>query len=152
MNQENEVKKEAMLEAAHHDSSGLSQVFGGGLGGSPVSQLKQDQLISIQHIRANLKDIDGCLQKALIELVESSDTLFSESLGQPLIVLRRLLNGILSKQSRLEELTQRADILYGQQYSERPMFQKSGQVAQAGDPYTHEGVREAIEAYVVTSQ
>ena len=49
------------------------------------------------------------------------------------------------QQPLLITLVKQADMLWGQRYGERPLFQKEGEVAKKGDPYTHEGVKALLE-------
>jgi hypothetical protein len=146
---DSDIEQEAKLSAAHTRSSALGGVIGGGLegglGGSPISQLKQDQLIAVRYIKKTLKDTNGCLQEVLIMRINSSDTHFSHRLGRPLISLKLLLNQIVNSQIEIEELTRQADVKYGQQYGERPYFQRSGQEANPLDPYTHQQVKKSVE-------
>lgn len=146
-----EIELEAKLNAAksqklqNNQLSPLASQFEGGLGGSPVSQLKQDQLIAVSHLKQHLKDTDGCLLKVIESKINSSDTLFSQKLEKPLLSLHQLLTDILSSQSEIEEITRQADVEYGQVYGERPYFQKSGQSAHPEDPYTHEDIENSLK-------
>lgn len=145
-----EIELEAKLASAKASSSPLGGSFEGGLGGSPISQLKQDQLVAMSYIKANLKDTDGCLHQVLESKLKSSDTLFSQQLEHPLTSLGLFIEAILN--SEIEEITRQADMAYGQQYGERPIFQKPGESAKAHDPYTHQSVSQDLKNLLIQVQ
>jgi len=70
--------------------------------------------------------------------------LLLENVEQPLIALRALCREILDSDYRLAELVREADMEWGRAVDERPHFDRQGSPSHPDDPYTIEGVREAL--------
>lgn len=141
------IEHDALIEMGHGNPTGaaFSQAFGGKLGGSPIPLLKQNQIMCIKYLQENLNDTDGCLLEVLHQRLDSDDVFLASNMDAPFVGLKSFLNNVCENTSLLFTLVKQADMLWGQRYGERPMFQKEGDAAKKGDPYTHEGVKALLE-------
>jgi hypothetical protein len=146
--QDKEIEKNIRLNQ-HYSLGGAILNSGGGLmsGGSPVPLVKQAQTEADQWIRHNLHDTDGALEKVLMRYVEDRDDAFGKNPDNPLVVLKELFQKILNP-STLREMVRQADVEYGKNMCERPIFQAPGAPAKDGDPYTHQSVEETLNGLI----
>lgn len=121
-------------------------------GVSPVPPLVQAELQVARFIRDHLPDSSGALQTALVRWMESGNTSLSAHLDDPLTALVEQLDYLLTNPAAFYELVRQADVLWGQQYDERPYFQQPGQPAHPEDEYSHDSVRAALAQLVVAAQ
>lgn len=144
------IEHDALIEMGHGNATGaaFAQAFGGKLGGSPIPLLKQNKIKCIKYLQENLSDTDGCLLEVLHQRLDSDDVFLASNMSEPFLGLKEFLRHICNTPSLLVTLVKQADMLWGQRYGERPMFQLSGAPAKKGDPYTHEGVQELLSTLV----
>lgn len=114
-------------------------------GASPVSPSVQ-LFLGIQNIlETQLMDPEGSLTRTILAQCESNPPFLARHHGHPEAALQEYLKQILRSAANLEQLVRETDARWGQQYNERPYFEKPGQAAAADDPYTVEGVRQLLD-------
>ena len=118
-------------------------------GVSPVSPLHQAEETIQDYLTRHLVESSGNLRAALLRQVAGSDILL-KGYGQPLAALADYVKRVLGSDYLLKELVREADVEWGQMYGERPIFEREGQPANPGDPYTAASVRVVLTRLVET--
>ena len=123
----------------------LSRMAGPGAmkGASPVSPVQQAETEIGTWLRGNLPDTAGALRVVLHRHLKGSSVLL-DNLDRPLVALAEYFRALLAAEYRLREIVGEADVEWGRAMDERPMFEREGVSAHPDDPYTFEGVREAL--------
>ena len=120
-------------------------------GASPITRKQQAEFEVEEYLERHLSDPEGALAIVLLRSVTTSSTLL-ESYDEPLAALARVVEGLLASEERLERFVTRVDGEWGRMYSERPFFERPGQLPDADDPYTRDSVRSALSALAETLQ
>ena len=140
-----EIQRE-MLAQQKFSIAGAIGRAGSGLmkGESPFSRQEQAITLLSQWIDQYTPDPSGALKSILCRYVRSSELLLANHLQQPLKALREIFVAILASDYALQEFVRQVDVRWGELHQERPLFQKTGQVADPADEYTYESVREDL--------
>ena len=145
MDDEPEIEREIRQARKFNPQEALAKMAGPGAmkGASPVSPVRQAEVQIGAWLKGHVADTHGALQLLLHRNVKGSPLLL-ENVEQPLIALRALCREILDSDYRLAELVREADVEWGRTVDERPHFDRQGSPSHPDDPYTIEGVREAL--------
>ena len=112
-------------------------------GASAVSPVQQAETEIGNWLGSNLADANGALKVVLLRHLKGSQRLL-DNLDAPLIALAEYCRAVLAVDYRLAELVSEADVEWGRAMDERPRFERAGVPPHPDDPYTIEGVREAL--------
>lgn len=140
-----EIEREIRLGRKLGPKDLLAQMAGPGAlkGASPVSPVHQAEAEIGSWLGSNLADVDGALRAVLHRHLKGS-ALLLDSLEQPLIALAEALRRVLSNEHLLKDIVSEADVEWGRAMDERPHFERDGALPHPDDPYTVEGVRQAL--------
>ena len=114
-------------------------------GASPVSRVVQAETEIGTWLGANLADTCGALRVVLHRHLKGSERLL-DNLDQPLTALAEYCRRIVSTDTLLADIVGEADVEWGRAMDERPYFERAGLPPHPDDPYTLEGVRNALLA------
>ena len=114
-------------------------------GTSPVTLKRQAELEVEHYLESALDDSEGALQVVLLRRVRESQGLLEDGYEDPLTALARVNASILESEARLRRFVTAIDAEWGRMYSERPYFEREGQVPHRSDPYTVASVRQMLE-------
>lgn len=120
-------------------------------GVSPVPLKQQAEVELEEYIRQNLADSEGALKVVLIRCMKQSDILLG-NFEQPLKALANGIRRILESDYLLQELVRETDAEWGRIFDERPFFELPGRPPHPDDPYTIEGVRAKLQAFLEQTQ
>lgn len=112
-------------------------------GGSPISQVQQAENEISVWLTNNLRDSEGALRVVLLRHLKGSERLL-DTLDRPLVALAEYCRGLLAVETLLRDLVGEADVEWGRAMDERPYFEREGGAPHPDDPYTVDGVREAL--------
>lgn len=137
-----EIQREIRAQQKFSTAGAIGRA-GSGLmkGESPIP--RQDQAITVltQWINQHVQDPSGALKSILRRRVRSNEILVDRHLKQPRNALREIIDAILTSDYAIQEFVREVDIRWGEQYQERPIFQRAGQAPDSADEYTYESVR-----------
>ncbi len=137
-----EIQREMRLQQKFSMAGAIGRA-GSGLmkGESPISQ-QQQAITALTHwINQQTPDTSGALKSILRRRLRDNELLVERHLQQPGNALREMIEAIMVSDYALQEFVRQVDVRWGEMYQERPLFQRSGQVADPVDEYTHESVR-----------
>lgn len=100
-----------------------------------------------QHLRS---DPSGCILEVLCQ--ELDPTRLSAHLDNPMVPLRRRLEGLLRSKGALTEFVRKVDAAFGLATGERPWFDQEGKDPHPEDEYTMASVRVALEELLAASE
>jgi hypothetical protein len=115
-------------------------------GESTLPRLVQAQRRVQGFISQHLQDVSGALHQVLHRWVEADTLRLSRHIDAPLEALLGMLDHILAEPTVLYDLVWQVDMCWGQLSGERPHFQQPGEPPHPDDEYTHESVRQGLEA------
>ena len=123
----------------------LAHIAGPGAlkGASPVSPVLQAETEIGTWLGHNLADVCGALRTVLHRHLKGSQLLLDD-LDRPLVAVRAYLQRVLAAEPLLREIVNEADVEWGRAMDERPLFERAGVPPHPDDPYTLEGVRQAL--------
>ena len=149
MDEESEIEREIRQSRKFNPQEALAKMAGPGAmkGASPVSPVRQAEMEVGAWLKANVYDTSGFLHLLLHRNVKGSPLLL-ENIEQPLVALRGFCEELLGSDYRLADLVREADVEWGRAVNERPYFDRPGTAPNLDDPYTIEGVREALNEIV----
>lgn len=114
-------------------------------GASPVAAHDQTLFAARELVEAKLSDPEGSLQRTLLARLDSDKPLVAEHFYDPTALLRQFLDRILGSDVALADLVRECDVRWGRYYGERPHFEAGGREPHPDDPYTLQGVKDALE-------
>ncbi len=124
----------------------LGRAGGGNLkGASPVPLSRQVQLDVEALVESHLHDPEGSLTAVIIREVGRSPQFMAADPGSPVSLLADWIEQVLASAPRLEELVRQADVRWGRDYDERPLFNHPDRPDSPDDPYTPTSVRQALQ-------
>ena len=137
-----EIQREMRAQQKFSTAGAIGRA-GSGLmkGESPVSRQEQAITILMQWIDQHVQDPSGALKSILRRRVRSDEMLVARHLRQPSNVLREIIDAILTSDYAIQEFVREVDVRWGEQYQERPIFQRAGHAPDPADEYTSESVR-----------
>ena len=149
MDKESEIEREIRQARKFNPQEALAKMAGPGAmkGASPVSPVRQAEVEIGAWLKTHVADTPGALQLLLHRNAKGSPLLL-ENLDRPLVALRGLCQEILDSDYRLAELVREADVEWGRAVDERPHFDREGSPTHQDDPYTIDGVRQALAEIV----
>ncbi len=147
-----DVEREARSGLKFSLAKAIGQLGGGDLmkGASPVTRKRQVELATDLFLEEHLVDPEGALLVVLERRFRESMSLTEESYDHPLAALTGIVEGILSREDRLQSFVTRVDAEWGRIYLERPHFQQPGQRPHRDDPYTFTSVRATLSSLLET--
>ena len=92
-------------------------------------------------LEIHLVDAEGALEIVLLRRISDSAILLEMEYDLPLLAMVKVIERILTSESRLEHFVTEVDREWGKISCERPHFQRAGQTAHKDDPYTFSSVR-----------
>ena len=149
MDEESEIEREIRQARKFNPQEALAKMAGPGAmkGASPVSPVRQAEVEIGAWLKTHVSDTPGALQLLLHRNAKGSPLLL-ENLDRPLVALRGLCQEILDSDYRLAELVREADVEWGRSVDERPHFEREGSPTHPDDPYSVDGVRQALTEIV----
>jgi len=149
MDKESEIEREIRQARKFNPQEALAKMAGPGAmkGASPVSPVRQAEVEIGAWLKTHVSDTPGALQLLLHRNAKGSPLLL-ENLDRPLVALRGLCQEILDSDYRLAELVREADVEWGRSVDERPHFEREGSPTHPDDPYSVDGVRQALTEIV----
>jgi len=149
MDKESEIEREIRQARKFNPQEALAKMAGPGAmkGASPVSPVRQAEVEIGAWLKTHVADTPGALQLLLHRTAKGSPLLL-ENLDRPLVALRGLCQEILDSDYRLAELVREADVEWGRSVDERPHFEREGSPTHPDDPYSVDGVRQALTEIV----
>lgn len=132
-------RKFSVAEAVGREAGGALK------GASPVAAA--DRLLAEieELLESRLRDSEGSLARTLMACLKQDTPLLGRHLDDAPGALRELLDRVVGSASQLGQLVRDADARWGRDYGERPHFNRPGQPDHPEDPYTPEGVRDALQ-------
>jgi|EndMetStandDraft_8_1072994.scaffolds.fasta_scaffold610501_2 hypothetical protein len=124
----------------------MSRLAGPGAmkGASPVSPVQQAETEIGNWLSGNLDDDCGALRAVVHRQLKGSEPLLN-NLDQPLTALAAYCRRIVASRNLLSEIVREADVEWGRSMDERPYFERDAAAPDPDDPYTIEGVRQALD-------
>ena len=113
-------------------------------GASPISPVQQAETEIGNWLGNNLADDCGALRAVVHRQLKGSELLL-ENLDQPLIALAGYCRRVVASDNLLKEIVREADVEWGRSMGERPYFERDAAAPDPDDPYTIEGVRQALD-------
>lgn len=140
-----EIQREMRAQQKFSTAGAIGRA-GSGLmkGESPVSRQEQAITVLTQWIDQHVQDPSGALKSILRRRVRSNEMLVARHLKQPYNALREIIDAILTSDYAIQEFVREVDVRWGEQYQERPVFQRAGQAPDPADEYTYESVRQDL--------
>lgn len=137
-----EIQREMRAQQKFSTAGAIGRA-GSGLmkGESPVPRQEQAIIALTQWIEQHVQDPSGALKSILRRRVRNNEMLVARHLKQPGNALREIIDAILASDYAIQEFVREVDVRWGEQYQERPIFQRAGQAPDSADEYTHESVR-----------
>ena len=112
-------------------------------GESPVTRMQQAETEIGTWLRCHLSDSGGSLEVVLHRRIKESDLLL-DNFEQPLVLLAKYCQQVLSSDYLLTEVVREADVEWGRMMGERPYFEIEGAPHSPDDPYTVDSVRNVL--------
>lgn len=140
----NDRQQEIEREIRGHRSFSLSDAIGQSgagtmKGASPIPRSRQILMDLEDLLETRLVDLEGSLRRVILQDLRQSPLIPARETEDPEAILANWIRGILDTPSQLQELVRKADVRWGQDYDERPIFNLSDGPSPANpenDPYT----------------
>ncbi|MBU2500385.1 hypothetical protein KJ682_03545 [bacterium] len=116
-------------------------------GASPVAAHDQTVFAARELIEAGLHDPEGSLQRTLVSRLDTDKPLVAAHFNDAAALLRQFLARILGSDAALADLVRDVDARWGREYQERPHFETGGSEPHPDDPYTLQGVNDALQHF-----
>jgi len=114
-------------------------------GASPTPVVARALLEVRQWLASHLRDHEGSLTPVLLRHLAGATDLLESNLGRPQRTVARWLEQVLARPNLVADLVRETDRQWGQQYQERPHFERPGEPPDPDDPYTVTGVTAELE-------
>ncbi|MCP4291315.1 MAG: hypothetical protein GY780_05710 [bacterium] len=142
-----DAEKEIRRERKFSLADAIGRAGSGNLkGASPIPQSQQTLMDLGSILENNLYDSEGSLRAELFARLAGNISLLEKHPISPENVLKEWLPLLLASNSQMQDLVRAADVRWGRQYLERPMFNHPGQEDHPDDPYTLTSVRLQLES------
>jgi len=143
-----QIEQEARQHLRATLAAALAGRDGGGhlRGASPTPVLTRALLEIDQWLREELTDSAGSLRTVILRRLEALPELLEAGLGRPADTVAVWLERMLARPGAMTDLVREADMVWGEQYAERPRFERAGNDPAADDPYTLAGVMRLLTA------
>jgi hypothetical protein len=144
-----ELQREIRADRKFSLAEAIGRMAGPGMmkGASPVPPQQQAEGAIADFLNCHLTDAGGVLAGVLLRGVMQSDLLL-DNFDRPLAALAAYLQRVLGSDYLVKEIVRQADVEWGQEYGERPHFERPGEPPDPNDPYTHVSVRAALTQLV----
>ena len=113
-------------------------------GASPTPLLQRALFEVEQYLDVHLDDTAGSLRAVILRRLEAQPELLAAGLGDPARTISTWLETVLATPAALADLVRETDMLWGEQYAEKPHFDTPGSAPAPDDPYTTAGVNRLL--------